>query len=735
MHRPCGRHLRHLEAVQPDDLIRVLWLNGDVFCPTDESFSGEDVVCLALCHLQPLRQALWTPTSGWDRYLANPCAPTSPPPGSGRPIFARSVTPPAAPAGPYQGVSPLPAMPAFLKRPESPMMNHLRRLGTMNSSPEYQHLLNIVMTQEQAKQELLERLEETERQLQQLRLENQQLRGAGGMRRTGSTASKLTMGSVAENKEAPENASRARSGSMRMRRSNSSRPRFTDALVVPFSNKEGLQEKYAVDWQTCLHVGTLNGLQSGENLTISRFFKGKSKSNSAQRVIKAVRKAQVPFFRLLEQHIGDQRALDHPHLCRLHDAFEDEQHVFQVYEFLSGPSLLEKILSDVQFCERDAAAATKSILMAISYLHSLSIAHQNVHLENMRFATQPRKKESGSCYGDQLKLMDLGLSLNRKLIPGILNAASQPVTETNATLPLLAPLGILNSLGSMCLPPESQGVCSSYAQLATAAPCMLRRTDSMARSPSPTLQRGNSQELSSISSLGQDSSAQRAQDLLLLLQAGDVWSTGCILHILLSGQIPMVEEGDKGTEPKLPLLASSSSPAVEICAQLLHGMPRKRATAEMALEHSWFAQCESIQKAHRSQKKNMSLTTARAAEFWERLRQTSAMTCLRRLFHSVRNVRRIQGLMIPGPEEDNGDPETNARAAADAMCAEAFEWLLYTSGATAAGGIPLRKLNSMIQSVIQSEKSNIPRHELEMLKVDTLISSSQFAEMIWATCA
>lgn len=46
-----------------------------------------------------------------------------------------------------------------------------------------------------------------------------------------------------------------------MRRSNSSRPRFTDALVVPFSNKEGLLEKYSVDWQSCLHVGTMNGLQ------------------------------------------------------------------------------------------------------------------------------------------------------------------------------------------------------------------------------------------------------------------------------------------------------------------------------------------------------------------------------------------------------------------------------------------------------------------------------------------
>ena len=32
--------------------------------------------------------------------------------------------------------------------------------------------------------------------------------------------------------------------------------------------------------------------------------------------------------------------------------------------------------------------------------------------------------------------------------------------------------------------------------------------------------------------------------------------------------------------PKLPLLLNSSPGAVETCAQLLHGMPRRRATAE-----------------------------------------------------------------------------------------------------------------------------------------------------------
>ncbi|OLP78309.1 Calcium/calmodulin-dependent protein kinase type 1 [Symbiodinium microadriaticum] len=288
--------------------------------------------------------------------------------------------------------------------------------------------------------------------------------------------------------------------------------------------------------------------------------------------------------------------------------------------------------------------------------------------------------------------------------------------------------------GFVCLPPECQGVCSSYAQLATAAPAMLQSSKSAEvlrrRGSSPSLPRGESQDLSqvSITSLGQDSAARRAQELLLLLQAGDVWCLGCAVHVLLCGQIPVVDPAKMG-EQELPHLTATSPGATEFCRALLHPQPRKRPSAEAALECPWFGQCEGIQKAHRSQAKHTlgSLTAPKSAQFFEKLRQTSAaenqgyqasMTCLRRLFHSVRAVRGAsvgkEGLQIPGPEEDNKDTSTNARAAADAMCAEAFEWLLFTSGATSSGGLPLRKL---------------------MLKVDTLISSVQFAEMIWATCA
>ncbi|CAE7662479.1 Camk1 [Symbiodinium sp. CCMP2456] len=205
---------------------------------------------------------------------------------------------------------------------------------------------------------------------------------------------------------------------------------------------------------------------------------------------------------------------------------------------------------------------------------------------------------------------------------------------------------------------------------------------------------------------------------------------------------------------KLQMLAdhrrsATARPDLPVRALELEDIPAARAEdegfwmmLEAALEWPWFGQCEGIQKAHRSQAKHTlgSLTAPKSAQFFEKLRQTASMTCLRRLFHSVRAVRGAsvgkEGLQIPGPEEDNKETSTNARAAADAMCAEAFEWLLFTSGATSSGGLPLRKLNTMIQSITQTERSgNVQRHEIEMLKVDTLISSVQFAEMIWATCA
>ncbi|CAE7662461.1 hunk-a, partial [Symbiodinium sp. CCMP2456] len=67
-------------------------------------------------------------------------------------------------------------------------------------------------------------------------------------------------------------------------------------------------------------------------------------------------------------------------------------------------------------------------------------------------------------------------------------------------------------------------------------------------------------------------------ELLLLLQAGDVWCLGCAVHVLLCGQIPVVDPA-KMREQDLPHLTATSPGATEFCRALLHPQPRKRPSA------------------------------------------------------------------------------------------------------------------------------------------------------------
>eukprot|EP00931_Biecheleriopsis_adriatica_P035845 TRINITY_DN20655_c0_g1_i1.p1 TRINITY_DN20655_c0_g1~~TRINITY_DN20655_c0_g1_i1.p1 ORF type:complete len:843 (-),score=183.29 TRINITY_DN20655_c0_g1_i1:99-2627(-) len=688
------------------------------------------------------------------------------------------AAPPAAPAGFHTpgGVAPLRTQQTPLRRshptlPAAPgMIVQPCIQGTSSGVPsqeEYQHLLGLVMAQERTKQELASRLEKTEQEMERHRAENDELRQAvkqlsqrtWGMLKSGppSVSSRGQMESVIEGIDSEgRSVVGSRSRSLSARRT--PKTPVSPGVIVPYAlAKESLPEKYFVDWDACLHVGTLNGLQSGEMVTLSRFFKAKAKANGGQRIVKAVLKKQVPFQRLMEQHIADQRVLQHPHICQLYDAFEDDLHVHQIFEFLSGPSLVEKVLSDPGFCERDAAAAVKAMSQAIAYLHGCFIAHQNVHLDNMRFATQPRKKETGSAYGDQLKLMDLGLSLNKTQLPIILNAASAPSSKQQ--IPLLLPLGFRKSIGEAFLPPECKGVCSSYAQLAAAAPCMLqssRSTERLQHSSSAS-QLGFSAGFtsrSSMSSFTQDSSTRRAKDLLLLLQAGDIWALGCCMHILLCGQAPEVNAIDspraKAQSPKLPLLDGvASSAAQELCSSLLCPQAKQRATADCVVDDSWFSKCEAIQRAHRSQRLangiTWSLTAPRPPEFWEHLGRTVAASQLQHLYHSIAAVKASssgegsQSLQLPGPVQDMQEESSSGRKAADAMCSQAFELLVSVSGSREGEGLPLHQLTTMLLHTNTLTSGDLTSGLKQFREPETscspdMITGPHFANIVWTTC-
>eukprot|EP00933_Yihiella_yeosuensis_P022561 TRINITY_DN17763_c0_g2_i1.p1 TRINITY_DN17763_c0_g2~~TRINITY_DN17763_c0_g2_i1.p1 ORF type:complete len:868 (+),score=118.28 TRINITY_DN17763_c0_g2_i1:41-2605(+) len=688
------------------------------------------------------------------------------------------------------------------------------------TSQEYQSLLSLLSAHEKAKQELVRKLKDAEREAQRQRNENQELRSVVSRFQPGAAqGASVSMQSIAFTGYEPGRARgnsmaedslagvsqsvRERGHSVSSRRSLSPRTPVAPGTVVPYIlPHQSLDEKYAVDYDSCLHVGILNGLLSGKmgKVCFSRFFKARSKVNSGTRCVKAVRKEQVPYEKILEQQISDMRALDHPCLVSMYDAFEDDDHVYQVFEYLAGPSLSEKILSDQMFCERDAAASVKCMLQAVSHLHSQNIAHQNVHIENMRFATAVQKATgNGSVYSDQLKLMDFGFCLHRQNIGPILNAASSPSMQ-GAVPPLLTPIGFANTIGEALLPPELRGPCSSYAQMAAAAPAIMKNSimrSQSSRSRSEIMRRDSftsevltsppdspkshrrpdspSRSQASSSWMQTESNARRSKDLIALLQAGDVWACGVSLHIMLSGLTPEAVVPGLDPDPihplsnrnETPLLASldgrCSPPAQSLCSMLLCQQARKRVSAAQAVGHSWIEQCESIQRAHRSQTQKLANVEGgwsliapmqHQMEFWMTLRSTFAVMQLQRLQHLVDCLKTASAsvlltetlgagpstLRLPGPTVQGASPRSggDVRLACSAMCRQVFRALMLVSSRShllKEEQIGLKELSMFLKTAGSAEIfSGCQNFISPRVSADGMVSSCLFADMVWSLC-
>jgi len=81
-----------------------------------------------------------------------------------------------------------------------------------------------------------------------------------------------------------------------------------------------------------------------------------------ERACKTIARKKIKNWERFEQEIKILQTLDHPHILKLYEFFEDEKNVYLITELCTGGELFDKIIEKEQFEEGYAASVFKQIL-------------------------------------------------------------------------------------------------------------------------------------------------------------------------------------------------------------------------------------------------------------------------------------------------------------------------------------------------------------------------------------
>ncbi|XP_013375124.1 PREDICTED: ribosomal protein S6 kinase alpha-1 isoform X2 [Chinchilla lanigera] len=103
----------------------------------------------------------------------------------------------------------------------------------------------------------------------------------------------------------------------------------------------------------------------------------------------------------------------HPNIITLKDVYDDGKHVYLVTELMRGGELLDKILRQKFFSEREASFVLHTIGKTVEYLHSQGVVHRDLKPSNILFVDESGNPEC-------LRICDFGFAKQLRAENGLL---------------------------------------------------------------------------------------------------------------------------------------------------------------------------------------------------------------------------------------------------------------------------------------------------------------------------
>ncbi|KAJ8315718.1 hypothetical protein KUTeg_007868 [Tegillarca granosa] len=103
----------------------------------------------------------------------------------------------------------------------------------------------------------------------------------------------------------------------------------------------------------------------------------------------------------------------HPNIISLRDVFDNGSKVYMVTELMLGGELLDKILRQRFFSEKEASAVLQIVAKTVEYLHSNGVVHRDLKPSNILYADNSGSPES-------LRICDFGFAKQLRADNGLL---------------------------------------------------------------------------------------------------------------------------------------------------------------------------------------------------------------------------------------------------------------------------------------------------------------------------